>query len=96
MFTMKIPSIRTRRCMESAADLRAAGATWETAADQVGRQPNLLMRWARVYREEWERLLRDAEERLVRQASLRSAAQRQILLFMAWLSRSVVRLHPLT
>ena len=55
--------------METAADLRAAGATWETAARQVGRDPTLLMRWARHYREEWQQLYREAEERLARRAS---------------------------
>jgi len=66
---MKIPSSRTLRDMETAAELRAAGATWETAAEQIQRQPNSLTRWARVYHEEWERLLRQAEERLSRHAS---------------------------
>ncbi len=66
---MKIPSSRTLRDMETAADLRAAGATWETAAEQTGRQPNLLIRWARVYHDQWEQLLREAEERLSRHAS---------------------------
>lgn len=65
---MNIPSARTRRDMETAAELRAAGATWETAAVQLGRQPNLLMRWARIYRDEWERLNQEAEEHLSRQA----------------------------
>ena len=55
--------------METAAELRAAGATWETAARQVGRDPTLLMRWARHYREEWQQLYREAEERLARRAS---------------------------
>ena len=41
---MKIPSMRTRRDMETAAELRAAGASWETAAAELGRQPVLLMR----------------------------------------------------
>ena len=55
--------------METAADLRAAGATWETAARQVGRDPTLLIRWARHYREEWQGLYREAEERWARRAS---------------------------
>ncbi len=55
--------------METAADLRAAGATWETAAAQIGRQPTLLIRWTRFYQEDWERLYRQAEERLSRHAS---------------------------
>ncbi len=69
---MKIPSTRTRRDMEAAADLRAADATWETAAEQTGRHPNLLIRWARVYRDEWEQLLRETEQRLSRHASNKS------------------------
>src|SRR5438128_978518 len=77
---MKIPSIRTRRDMETAAELRAAGATWETAAGQLGRDPTLLMRWARVYREDWERLLREAEQRLLRQGSNESRSVLRILL----------------
>jgi hypothetical protein len=77
---MLIPSIRTRRDMETAAELRAAGATWETAAGQIGRQPNLLMRWARVYSEEWERLLREAEQRLLRQGSNESRSTLRLLL----------------
>ncbi|HLW67338.1 MAG TPA: hypothetical protein VKS79_18630 [Gemmataceae bacterium] len=66
---MKIPSIRTRRDMEMVADLRAAGATWETAALKVQRRAGLLRRWAKVYAEEWVRLFREAEERLGREAN---------------------------
>ncbi len=77
---MKIPSTRTRRDMETAADLRAAGATWETAAEQTGRQPNLLIRWARVYHDQWEQLLREAEERLSRHASNESRSVMRKLL----------------
>jgi hypothetical protein len=77
---MKIASLRTRRDMETAAELRAAGATWETAAVQLRRQPNLLIRWARVYREEWERLYREAEERWSRQANNESRNVLRILL----------------
>jgi hypothetical protein len=35
---MKIPTTRTRRDMEIVAELRAAGATWETAALKVQRR----------------------------------------------------------
>ena len=34
---MRIPSIQTRRDMEMAAELRAAGATWETIGEQLVR-----------------------------------------------------------
>ena len=77
---MKIPSMRTRRDMETAAELRAAGASWETAAAELGRQPNLLMRWAKVYREDWERLLLEAEERADREVSNEARTALRILL----------------
>jgi len=60
---MKIPSQRTRRDMETAAELRAAGATWESIGVELRRQPTLIIRWARVYRDDWERMLQEAEER---------------------------------
>ena len=63
---MKIPSIRTRQAMEMAAELRAAGATWETIASELKRQPNLVARWSKMYAQEWERMLSAAEERLSR------------------------------
>jgi len=66
---MKIPTTRTRRDMEIVAELRAAGATWETAALKVQRRAGLLRRWTKVYPEEWERLFREAEERLGREAN---------------------------
>ena len=77
---MRIPSDRTLHDMETAAELRAAGATWETAAEQLGRQPTLLIRWTRHYHEDWERLLREAEERLSRQASNESRSVLRMLM----------------
>jgi hypothetical protein len=66
--------------MEMAAELRAVGATWETAGEQLHRQPTLLIRWVRVYREEWERFLRNAENRLARETSNESRSLlRQLL-----------------
>jgi len=66
--------------METAAELRAAGATWETAAEQLGRQPTLLIRWTRHYHEDWERFLREAEARLSRHASNESRSVMRKLL----------------
>src|SRR5262245_20027098 len=63
---MHIPSEKTRRDMEAAAELRAAGATWETIGEVLGRKPFVLTRWARVYRDEWRAYLRRAEERAQR------------------------------
>ena len=66
---MRIPSIQARRDMEMAAELRAVGATWDTIGEQLVRQPTLLIRWTRVYREDWERYRHSAERRLARLTS---------------------------
>jgi alanyl-tRNA synthetase len=66
--------------METAADLRAAGASWDTVAMQVGRQPAMLQRWARLYAGVWEQMLREAEERISRQASNESRSVMRSLL----------------
>src|SRR5262245_57593068 len=64
---MHITSEKTRRDMEAAAELRAAGATWETIGEVLGRKPFVLTRWARVYRDGWRGFLRYAEDRLLQQ-----------------------------
>jgi hypothetical protein len=66
---MHIPSEKTRRDMEAAAELRAAGATWETIGEVLGRKPFVLTRWARVYRDDWRGFLRYAEDRVLGQVS---------------------------
>ncbi len=77
---MKIPSNRTRQDMETAAELRAAGATWETIAAQLHRQRYVVARWVKHYAEEWERLLREAEERTSRHADNESRNVARLLL----------------
>ena len=77
---MRIPSSKTRRDMELAAELRAAGATWENIAEKLKRHPNLVIRWASVYRDEWERLLREAEARGARLTTGESRSAMRILL----------------
>ena len=77
---MRIPSRRTRQDMEIAAELRAAGATWDTIAAKLKRQTSLVCRWQKLYAEEWDRLMRDAEARLARHASNESrTVMRQLL-----------------
>jgi hypothetical protein len=75
--------------METAAELRAAGATWETVALKLHRQIGVLHRWTKYYREEWERLFREAEERLSRQAGNES---RTVLCELLRSKKSTVRL----
>jgi hypothetical protein len=77
---MRIPSSRTRRDMEMAAELRASGGTWDTVARQLGRQPNVVMRWVKEYPQEWERMFRDAEARASRDAGNESRTALRILL----------------
>src|SRR4051794_2933473 len=60
---MKSPTERTRRDMELAAELRAAGAPWDVVAEKLGRKPFVMQRWGKFFPQEWERLLREAEER---------------------------------
>jgi hypothetical protein len=66
--------------MEAAAELRAAGATWETIGEVLDRKPFVLTRWARVYSDDWRRYLRDAGEWLLRQGSSEWRAKLQALL----------------
>jgi len=86
---MKIPSARSLRDMEIAAELRAQGATWETVALKLKRQVGVLTRWTKHYREEWERLFREAEERLSRLANNES---RMVLRELLRSKKSGVRL----
>ena len=73
---MHIPSARTRRDMELAAELRVAGATWDDIAEKLKRHPNLVLRWTSRYREEWEQMLRAAEGRAKLMAFLPALAIR--------------------
>ena len=77
---MKIASFVTRRDMEIAAELRAAGATWETIAKKLGRQRVVVTRWATWYSDDWNRLIEDAEERVARTGSAESRAIIRLLL----------------
>ena len=76
---MQIQAPKTRRDLEIAAGLRAAGASWDTAAAVLHRQPHLLSRWSRVYFEDWQRLLAQAQERQARtNAKSRSALRKRL------------------
>jgi hypothetical protein len=77
---MHVPSEKTRRDMEAAAELRAAGATWETIGEVLGRKPFVLTRWARVYRDEWRGYLRYAKERALQQVNSEARMKLQALL----------------
>jgi hypothetical protein len=77
---MKHPPPKTRRAMELAAELRAAGATWETVAEKLQRRAFVIQRWGKLYAETWEQMLRDAEERLSRQGNNESRSTLRTML----------------
>src|SRR5262245_1369760 len=56
-------SQNTQTLLTVAAELRAAGASWATVADQVGRQPATCQQWPVRYRERWDRLYREVQQR---------------------------------
>ena len=61
---MKIAWQRTLDDMDSAAELRVQGATWDTIAQYLGRNKRVLTRWVRYYTDDWQRFFRAAERRL--------------------------------
>src|SRR5262245_1762409 len=57
----RAPTGRTLELMARAADLRAAGASWEAVAKELGRKPDTVRGWPKAHPGDWERLLRRAE-----------------------------------
>jgi hypothetical protein len=47
-----------------AVELRAAGATWETVGQRLGRDSSTCRRWPSRYRAEWEALQKLASQYL--------------------------------
>lgn len=55
-----------------AAELRAAGLSWEAVAAKVGRSAETARRWPSTYPDRWQALLQAAERRLVCEAGAES------------------------
>jgi len=55
-----------------AAELRAAGAAWDTIAAQIGRAPHTVRQWQYYYRARWVAALRAAESRIASEAAAES------------------------
>jgi transposase len=55
-----------------AAELRAAGASWETIAKEVNRAERTVYRWQRKFAERWAEALVQAERRMTAQADCES------------------------
>ena len=68
MRTHAPPSIRT--LMATAAELRAAGNSWETIALRLKRTVRTVRAWATRYPDDWNRRYRAAEDRQLADAGL--------------------------
>ncbi|HET6572972.1 MAG TPA: hypothetical protein VFG68_05165 [Fimbriiglobus sp.] len=60
------------RLFAEAAELRAAGSSWEVVAAQVGRAARTVRRWPTLYRARWAAALRAAEARIATEAAAES------------------------
>ena len=56
---MHPPDTKIVRAVESAAELRALGHSWEHVARQVRRSPDTVRRWPRLYPDLWARVTAD-------------------------------------
>ena len=62
-------SHNTRTLLTVAAELRAAGASWEAVASKVRRQPRTCKSWPNRFRDDWLDLYRDAQARRFQETS---------------------------
>ena len=58
---MSVPSTEMLRLLAAAAELRAAGNSWEAVAAKLGRAADTCRRWPTRFRTAWERLYQRAE-----------------------------------
>jgi hypothetical protein len=62
--------------LTSAADLRAAGASWLKVGEHTKRSPETCRQWPRRFPDTWRRLYREAEKHLIDEA----AAEARVIL----------------
>ncbi|MFL5339409.1 MAG: hypothetical protein ACJ8F7_04505 [Gemmataceae bacterium] len=79
---MKPPSDHILCLLRRAAELRAAGKSWEAVGGAVHRAPETVRRWPREYPAEWKRCY------LVAEASLLAEAAAEALQYMRVMLRS--------
>ncbi|HEY1377642.1 MAG TPA: phage terminase large subunit [Gemmataceae bacterium] len=65
---MSAPSTDIARLLAAAADLRAAGASWDAVADRLHRSPDTCRRWPARFPAVWADLYRQAERRQAAEA----------------------------
>lgn len=66
--------------LNRAAELRAAGSTWEAVAAKIHRAADAVRKWPRDYADRWKIALREAERRLVCEAAAESVLVLRTLL----------------
>lgn len=66
--------------LNRAAELRAAGGTWEAVAAKIHRAADAVRKWPRDYADRWKLALREAERRLVCEAAAESVLVLRTLL----------------
>src|SRR5688500_385799 len=52
-----------------AAELRAAGASWEAVADSVHRKPTTCQKWPSRFRQDWNSIYHEAQRRRFEETS---------------------------
>lgn len=77
---MRQPSRETLELMATVAELRANGASWQTAAARVERSAETCRNWPRRYPEQWQRLYLAAEDTLLAEAGAESLTMLRKLL----------------
>ena len=61
-----------RALINQAAELRAAGSSWEAVAREVGRTLDTVRRWPTLYKSIWKEAIQRAEEQLLTETTAES------------------------
>ncbi len=65
-------SVRKARLCERAAEMKAAGSSWEAIATALQRTVQTVKKWPRVYANEWQELFGQFEKQFVDEAAAES------------------------
>ena len=65
-------SERMQRVLERAAEMKAAGSSWEAIANALQRKVQTAKKWSRVYANEWQELFGKFEKQFVDEAAAES------------------------
>ncbi len=65
-------SLRKRRLCERAAEMKAAGSSWEAIATALQRTVQTVKKWPRIHANEWQELFGKFEKQLLDEAAAES------------------------